>query len=67
MSDEKKLAQLRKSIDIIDSQLLELINQRAGCAKKVAKVKEISGDIVYFRPEREANVLRNVMKKIMDR
>ena len=63
MSDEKKLAQLRKSIDIIDSQLLELINQRAGCAKKVAKVKEISGDIVYFRPEREANVLRNVMKK----
>ena len=63
MSDEKKLDQLRKSIDTIDSQLLELINQRADYAKKVAQVKEISGDIVYFRPEREANVLRNVMKK----
>ena len=63
MSDEKKLVQLRKSIDTIDSQLLELINQRADYAKKVAQVKEISGDIVYFRPEREANVLRNVMKK----
>lgn len=63
MSDEKKLVQLRKSIDTIDSQLLELINQRADYAKKVAQVKEISGDIVYFRPEREANVLRNVMEK----
>jgi chorismate mutase / prephenate dehydratase len=63
MSDEKKLDQLRKSIDTIDSQLLELINQRADCAKKVAKVKESSGDTVYFRPEREANVLRNVMEK----
>jgi|TARA_B110000908_G_scaffold114875_1_gene134718 chorismate mutase/prephenate dehydratase len=63
MSDEKKLIQLRKSIDAIDSQLLALINQRAGCAKEVAGVKEELGDSVYFRPEREANVLRNVMEK----
>ena len=63
MSDEKKLIQLRNSIDAIDSQLLALINKRAGCAKEVAGVKEGLGDSVYFRPEREANVLRSVMEK----
>jgi len=63
MSDNIKLTNLRESIDAIDSELLILINKRASCAQKVAQVKEDLGDTVYFRPEREANVLRSVMDK----
>jgi len=63
MSDNSKLIKLRESIDAIDNELLILINKRASYAQKVAKVKEDLGDTVYFRPEREANVLRSVMDK----
>jgi len=38
--------------------LLELINRRAGLARKVAQVKDGGGSAHYYRPEREAEVLR---------
>jgi len=63
MSDEDNLVKLRNSIDALDSQLLELINKRASYAQKVAIVKEELGDNVYFKPEREAKVLRSVMER----
>ncbi len=64
MGDEKtELAKLRDRIDEIDRQLLSLISERAGCAQQVAEVKLSSGDgpVVFYRPEREAQVLRKVM------
>lgn len=63
MANDKKLSQLREKIDAIDNQLLALISERAGCAQQVAEVKQEAGDTTYFRPEREAQVLRNIMEK----
>ena len=51
-----ELAQLRVSIDAIDTELLKLINERAKLAQRVGQIKRGS----FYRPEREAQVLRKV-------
>jgi len=61
MSDDK-LKPLREQIDTIDGQLLELINSRARIALQVGHVKAQTNAPV-FRPEREAQVLRNVAER----
>ncbi len=69
MSDQPKtvstptLTELREQIDDLDAKLLELINQRAGFAQTVAEIKAQNGEEVFYRPEREAQVLRRVMKR----
>jgi chorismate mutase / prephenate dehydratase len=66
MTTEKEtLAELRSRIDATDQQIADLINERARCAQAVAEVKKASGetDVVYYRPEREAQVLRAVMER----
>ena len=64
MNDDA-LEKLRDRIDAIDKQLLELFNQRAGCAVDVAAVKrersEASDESVdFFRPDREAQVIKRL-------
>ena len=57
---------LRDRIDSIDSQIQILINERARCAQKVAEVKlaeQGDGAVVFYRPEREAQVLCKVMER----
>lgn len=65
MSEDLK--QLRDQIDSLDQQIQELLNQRASCAQKVAEVKQAgvgnNEDVLFYRPEREAAVLRNVMAR----
>jgi|GEM_PF-5009699 len=63
--DLPTLDQIRQEIDSIDQQIADLINQRAKCANTVGEVKKASGekDIIYYRPEREAQVLRRVMQR----
>lgn len=71
--DEKKdpqeveLRALRDRIDRVDHQIHQLLNDRARLAQGVAEVKERyrqEGEIpVFYRPEREAQVLRAVMKR----
>lgn len=64
MSQEQKLAKIRQRIDDLDRQIQELINARARCAQEVAEVKQESGDnSSFYRPEREANVLRSVQER----
>lgn len=67
MSEAQELEQLRNAIDSIDRQIQDLINQRARCAQQVAEVKNryaAPGTVVmFYRPEREAQVLRNVMER----
>lgn len=65
MTEAEQLAILRDQIDDIDQTIQRLINQRAQCAQKVAEVKQASGsgDIQFYRPEREAQVLRRVMER----
>ncbi len=61
-----ELAKLRDQIDEIDQNIQALINQRAACAQRVAEVKQAAagGETVqYYRPEREAQVLRAVMER----
>lgn len=60
---QQQLAALRQRIDELDEEILVLLNQRANCALQVAEVKnrESAGaDPVYYRPEREAQVLRRM-------
>ncbi|MBL4682211.1 MAG: prephenate dehydratase [Pseudomonadales bacterium] len=61
--DQSQLLVLRDQIDSLDKKILGLVNERAKCALKVAEVKQkFSGDQapIYYRPEREAQVLRNI-------
>jgi len=58
------LAEVRERIDSIDRQIQELISERARWAQHVAKVKgEGLSAIDYYRPEREAHVLRMVVDR----
>ncbi|MFK5892742.1 MAG: prephenate dehydratase [Pseudomonadota bacterium] len=65
----QSLAQLRVAIDQVDSQILNLLNKRAELAGQVASVKlgesdeNSQDDIIFYRPEREAAVLRKVMQR----
>ena len=51
-----RLRELRARIDALDAELLELINERAACAHEIGQIKEGA----FYRPEREAQVLRRV-------
>ena len=62
MSQKDQLKQLRDRIDKIDDQLLGLLNERAGCALAIGAVKETTAGAVVYRPEREAQILRRVIK-----
>jgi chorismate mutase/prephenate dehydratase len=58
------LEQIRARIDDIDTQLHELINQRAQLAKQVGISKHAAGHTVdFYRPEREAQVLRMAVER----
>lgn len=68
-SSNTDLLALRGQIDKIDEQLQDLINQRAEKAIQVAQLKKAHAkqlndkNPIFYRPEREAQVL----KKVMDR
>ena len=65
MTESKtSLADVRERIDSIDRQIQELISERANRAQEVARVKgEGLSAIDYYRPEREAHVLRMVVDR----
>jgi chorismate mutase/prephenate dehydratase len=64
MDAEKKLLELRNRIDALDEQLQTLISARAECAAEVARVKTAQGeDTHFYRPEREAAILRAVIER----
>ena len=63
MAKKHTLESLRKKIDEIDTLLIDTISERARCAQQVAEVKQDQGDQAYYKPEREAQVLRRVMEK----
>jgi chorismate mutase/prephenate dehydratase len=60
-----KLETLRQQIDAVDEKIQALITDRACLAQEVAKVKQMQraqgDDAVFYRPEREAVVLRKVL------
>lgn len=55
------LSELREMIDSLDADLLRILNLRARCAKRVGEIKKQEDDEgIYYRPEREAQVLRRL-------
>ncbi|MFU8925212.1 prephenate dehydratase [Acinetobacter puyangensis] len=58
------LQQIRQEIDQVDEHIQQLLNQRAKLAETVAKAKFASEtNPIFYRPEREAQVLRKVMER----
>ncbi len=78
-STPRELMQVRDEIDSIDREIQGLINRRARCAQEVADIKmadaqaaresgQGSGknagqDAVFYRPEREAQVLNRIKER----
>ena len=61
MANDDQLENLRKKIDDIDENLIDLISKRAQYATEVAKVKGAQTDNHgFYRPEREAQILRKI-------
>src|SRR6266436_6022243 len=58
MPDELK--QLRGRIDALDQEILKLVGERAATAHAIGKLK---GDGPVYRPEREAQVLRQLAER----
>ncbi len=74
MADNRDLNQVRADIDAIDREIQSLISRRAQCAQRVAAIKledvelartrgEPETEVVYYRPERESQVLRRIMER----
>ena len=60
--DNINLERVREQIDALDEQIQDLISQRADIAQKVRQVKgDLAGPAAYYRPDREAQVLRRVI------
>jgi chorismate mutase len=51
----------RKLIDEIDQKLVKLLNERSRCAVEIGHLKK-KLDLPAWQPEREAEILRNVVK-----
>lgn len=62
MSDQD-LDTIRRRIDELDTRIQTLISERASYAQQVGKVKDQRSDASFYRPEREAQILRNVRER----
>ncbi len=66
MTDQtkEKLLAIRDRIDAIDDEILALLSKRADCAEEVGETKRQAGEENpwFYRPEREAQILRRVSK-----
>ena len=61
---QAKLLPLRQRIDRIDAEILDLLNQRANTAMQVGEIKhEHHAEGPVLRPEREAQVIRQLQSK----
>jgi chorismate mutase / prephenate dehydratase len=67
--DKDRLADVRRQIDAIDEQLQALISERARLARTIGESKFPEpvglspGPRNYYRPEREAEILRQVLER----
>ena len=63
MSDDPRLQSHRDEIDAIDQQLQDLINKRVALAREIASLKSKHQQPTFYRPEREARILQNVLAR----
>ncbi|MBS3906585.1 MAG: prephenate dehydratase [Syntrophaceae bacterium] len=62
MGRQDKIKDLRQRIDALDRQILRLLNERAEIVLEVGKVK-LEGKISTYDPDREAEILRHLVKQ----
>lgn len=64
-SEEEQLKKIRDAIDALDQQIQSLVSSRAQYATEVARIKRTSkpDQADFYRPEREAEVLRKVKQR----
>ena len=68
-TEKEFLDSIRQNIDAVDCEIQTLINNRAKLAQQVAMVKknhtaaDDSSNPIFYRPEREAQVLKAVMER----
>lgn len=61
---QSSLDEVRQKIDEVDAQIQALISARAGLARAVRESKgQLDNAVDYYRPEREAQVLRAVRER----
>ena len=59
-----RFSDIRNRIDSLDEELQRLISERAELARQIADIKQELGDeSQFYRPEREAEVLRKVLER----
>ena len=57
----KDIKKIRDNIDLLDSKILELLNERAQEAVNISKEKQKTKDLDnFYNPEREAQVMRRI-------
>ena len=57
---DARLDAIRREIDALDAELLDLLNRRGRAVLEVASVKGREAEPRYYRPEREAALLRRL-------
>lgn len=62
-NDDAALQALRGKIDALDAEIQELISRRARHAKEIGVLKGLTSTADFYRPEREAQVLRRVVER----
>ncbi|KTD23599.1 P-protein [Legionella lansingensis] len=61
MKGDDKLASIRTKIDKLDKDIFNLVRERAALAAQIAKIKQQQHTPIYYRPEREAQILRSIV------
>ena len=60
MKTNMTLEEIRCQIDSIDAEIRELIMKRLDCSRNVAMAKQASGNLVIYRADREAEILKRL-------
>lgn len=58
------LEEIRCQIDIIDTEIRELIMKRLDCSRNVAMAKQASGNLVIYRADRETEILEKLSQGV---
>ena len=63
MDSTKKINSLRKNIDELDDQMIDLVVQRLAIAKEIGDIKETNG-IEVIDPYRESQIINRITEKL---
>lgn len=63
MTEHDDIKKYRDLIDAVDVQIHDLLNERVRIAQQIAHLKSSDDGSDYYRPEREAQVLRKIMER----